>query len=369
MGTQKNSLPSGRIISIDALRGFDMFWIIGGSSIVALLMRMTGTPLGKTVAAQFTHSEWHGFTFEDLIFPLFLFIVGLSIPLSLEKRLGRGDPRSDILSHIFTRALILYFLGMIVNAKLISTLGGLRYTGVLHRIAVCYLFASLIVLHSRTRGRVLWFAGLLAGYWAVMALVPVPGYGSGILTPEGSLASWFDRHYLPGQLRHELFDNEGILSTFPAIATALLGVLASGWLTSTESPTRKTAGILAAGGAFLALGLFWNIIFPINKLLWTSSFVLFAGGWSLLLLGIFYWLIDVRGFRKWAFPFTVIGMNSIAIYWANMMFDFGLIVTIFTYGFENSLGLYKSLFLTVSALAVKWLFLYGLYRKRIFLKA
>jgi predicted acyltransferase len=369
MSTQKNSLPSGRIISIDALRGFDMFWIIGGSSIVALLMRMTGTPFGDAVAAQFTHSEWHGFTFEDLIFPLFLFIVGLSIPLSLEKRLARGEPWSEILRHILTRALILYFLGMIINAKLISTLGGLRYTGVLHRIAVCYLFASLIVLHSRTRGRVLWFAGLLAGYWAVMALVPVPGYGTGVLTPEGSLASWFDRHYLPGQLRHELFDNEGILSTFPAIATTLLGVLASGWIASGASGNRKTAGILSAGGAFLALGFIWNTVFPINKLLWTSSFVLFAGGWSLLLLGIFYWLIDVREYRRWVFPFTVIGMNSIAIYWANMMFDFGLIVTVFTYGFKNSLGPWKGLFLAVSALAVKWMFLYVLYRKRIFLKA
>jgi len=364
MNIRQDTLPGGRIVSIDALRGFDMFWIIGGSSLAAGILSMVGTPL----AGQFSHSEWHGFTFEDLIFPLFLFIVGLSIPLSLEKRLARGDARSDILRHIIVRTLILYFLGMIINAKLISNLGGLRYTGVLHRIAVCYLFASLIVLHSRSRKRALCFVGLLAGYWVVMMFIPVPGYGPGVLTPEGSLASWFDRYYLPGQLRHELYDNEGILSTFPAVATTLMGVLASGWLSSSATQRRKTAGLLAAGVASLALGLLWNLAFPINKLLWTSSFVLFAGGWSLLLLGVFYWLIDVRGHRKWAFPFVVVGMNSITIYWTQAVFDFGLIVTVFTNGFNDDLGVYKPLFLTASSLAAKWLVLYALYRKHIFIK-
>ncbi len=369
MNEPLHASASGRILSIDALRGFDMFWIIGGSTVVALLLRMTGTPFGDAVASQFTHSEWNGFTFEDLIFPLFLFIVGLSIPLSLDKRLGRGESRDRLLLHIATRALILYFLGMIISAKLVPSFGGLRYTGVLHRIAACYFLASVIVLNTRTRGRIIWFAGILAGYWAAMMLIPVPGYGPGVLTPEGSLASWFDRSFLPGTLRHELYDNEGILSTFPAVATTLMGVLASGWLSSGASPGRKAAGLFAAGAGFLALGALWDIAFPVNKLLWTSSFVLFAGGWSLLLLGVFYWLVDVRGYRAWAFPFMVVGANSIAIYWANMMFDFGLVVTVFSYEFASHLGAWKSLYLASGALAVKWLFLYMLYRKRIFLKA
>lgn len=369
MNEPLHSSASGRILSIDALRGFDMFWIIGGSTVVALILKMTGTPFGDAVAAQFTHSEWNGFTFEDLIFPLFLFIVGLSIPLSLDKRLERGESRDGLLIHIVTRTLVLYFLGMVINAKLIPSLGGLRYTGVLHRIAACYFFASIIVMHTRTRGRIVWFASILIGYWAAMTLIPVPGHGSGVLTPEGSLASWFDRSFLPGTLRHELYDNEGILSTVPAVATTLLGVLASGWLSSGASPLGKTAGLFVAGTASLAAGALWNIVFPVNKLLWTSSFVLFAGGWSLLLLGVFYWLVDVRGYRAWAFPFVVIGANSIAIYWANMMFDFGLVVTVFSYEFTSHLGAWKSLYLASGALAVKWLSLYALYRKRIFIKA
>jgi predicted acyltransferase len=369
MNNPINSPLPVRILSIDALRGFDMFWIIGGSSVIAGILSLTGMGFAGAITGQFEHSEWNGFTFEDLIFPLFLFIVGLSIPLSLEKRLDRGDSRIGLIRHIFVRALILYFLGMIVNAKLIPMLGGLRYTGVLHRIAVCYLAASLIVMFWRTRGRIVWFAALLFGYWAAMALIPVPGYGAGVLTPEGSLASWFDRSYLPGQLRHELFDNEGILSTFPAVATALLGVFASGWVASAETPMRKVAGLFAAGVVLLALGFLWNAAFPINKLLWTSSFVLFAGGWSLLLFGLFFWLIDVRGYRKWAFPFVVVGMNSIAIYWANMMFDFGLVVTVFSNNFVKSLGTYQGLYMAAGALAVKWLFLYALWRKKIFIKA
>ena len=358
----------GRILSIDALRGFDMFWIIGGSSVVAGVLSLTGSGFAAALTEQFSHSEWNGFTFEDLIFPLFLFITGLSIPLSFKNRLGRGDSRRDILRHAVTRALILYFLGMIINAKLIPTFGGLRYTGVLHRIAVCYLATSLIVMHSRTRGRIIWFTALLLGYWAAMSFIPVPGYGPGVMTPEGNLASWFDRSYLPGQLRHELYDNEGILSTFAAVATTLLGVLASGWIVSTVTPMRKTAGLFIAGALFLVFGLLWNAWFPINKLLWTSSFVMFTGGWSLLLLGLFFWLIDVRGYSKWAFPFVVVGMNSIAVYWANMMFDFGLVVTVFSYGFVKSLGIHQSLFMATGALAVKWLLLYALWRKRIFIK-
>lgn len=369
MAIFQDNLPKGRVLSVDALRGFDMFWIIGGSSLVASLMTRANTPFTLAIAQQFQHSEWHGFTFEDLIFPLFLFIVGVSLSFSLTKRLERGDSRKDLYIQILKRTLILYFLGMIINAKLIGYLGGLRYTGVLPRIAFCYFFASLIVMNFDFRRQAIWAVALLIGYWLAMTLIPVPGYGAGVFTPEGSLASWLDRMYLPGQLRTKLYDNEGIMSTFPAVATTLFGVLSGGWLRREISPNRKVLGLVGAGAAGLALGLAWNIIFPINKLLWTSSFALFAGGISILLLALFYWLIDVRGYRKWAFPFVVVGLNSITIYFAQGIFDFGLIVTVFVHEFAGHLGSYRSLFLTVCVITVKWLFLYILYRKKIFLRA
>jgi len=361
--------PKGRVISLDALRGFDMFFIIGGSSLFARIFGLLPAPFAQGLSRQFEHSEWHGFTFEDLIFPLFLFIVGASIPFSLRRRIERGDSRKDLYIRIARRTLILYFLGMIINARLIDSFGGLRYTGVLPRIAFCYGFTSLIFMNFRIRAQAVWAAGILIGYWAAMTLIPVPGHGAGILTPEGSLASWLDRCCLPGQLRHELYDNEGMLSTLPAVATTLLGVFSGHWLRSPVSPSRKVAGLSLAGISALALGLLWNMAFPINKLLWTSSFVFFAGGWSMLLLALFYWLIDMRGYRRWAFPFVVIGLNAITIYFLQFFFDFGLIVTVFTHEFQNLLGGFKSTFLLVSAIAVKWLFLYTLYRKKIFLKA
>ncbi|MFC1574243.1 hypothetical protein ACFL30_03585, partial [Candidatus Latescibacterota bacterium] len=194
-------------------------------------------------------------------------------------------------------------------------------------------------------------------------------HGAGIFTPEGNLASYLDRLMQPGALRQELFDNEGFLSTFPAIATTLIGVLAGHWLRTSFSGGRKTAGLCLAGMVSLAAGLVWSCIFPINKLLWTSSFALVSGGLSLLLLALFYWLIDVRLYRTWAFPFVVIGLNALTIYFVGAVFNFGKIVTVFTYEFIGYLGMYKPLFTAACVLAVKWIFLYILYRKKLFFRA
>lgn len=362
-------LPKGRVVSIDALRGFDMFWIIGGGSFISSFLALFDTPITRAFAAQMHHPEWHGFTAWDLIFPLFLFIVGASIPFSLTKRLNIGDSRKELFLHVMKRALVLYFLGMIMEAGRIDVLGGLRYTGVLHRIAFCYLFTSLIVMNTRIRGQAFWAGSLLIGYWIIMTFIPVPGHGAGVFTPEGNLASYIDRLIQPGALRHKLFDNEGFLSTFPAVATTLLGVLSGHWLKTSFPGNKKVAGLCAAGVLSLVLGLLWNIVFPINKLIWTSSYVLFAGGWSMLLLALFYWLIDVHGYRKWAFPFVIIGLNAVTIYVLGAIFDFGRIVNVFAYEFIDYWGAFKPIFWAACVLAVKWLLLYYLYRKRIFLKA
>jgi len=368
MQSRTNDLPSGRIVSIDALRGFDMVWIIGGGTLLQQLLALYDTPVTRAVASQLHHPEWSGFTAWDMIFPLFLFIVGASIPFSLAKRLDRGDSERAIVFHIMKRTAVLYFLGMIIEAGRIGELGGLRYTGVLHRIAFCYCCTSLIVMHTRIRGQAIWAAALLIGYWLVMSFIPVPGHGAGVFTPEGNLASYLDRLLQPGALRQKLFDNEGFLSTFPAIATTLLGVLSGHWLGTPRTGNRKTAMLLASGAASLIVGLIWSTVFPVNKLIWTSSFALVTGGLSMLILSVFYWLIDVRGFRKWAFPFVVIGLNALAIYFASAVFDFDRIVTVFTYEFIDRMGSFKPLFGAAAVLAVKWIGLYILYYKKIFIK-
>jgi predicted acyltransferase len=358
-----------RIASIDALRGFDMFWITGGEAIIHALHRLHPGGTMNALNKQFEHMPWAGFHFYDLIFPLFLFVVGVVLPFSLTKRLEAGANRAQLYRHIAVRLVVLFVLGLIYNGLLDLNLHDLRIAGVLQRIALCYFFAALIVMNTRVRGQIAFFVGILLTYWAVMMLVPVPGLGAGVLTPAGNLASFLDRRLLPlPYCCFGLGDNEGILSTLPAIATALLGVLAGQWLRSRQSPNRKALGLAGAGVASLLIGFTWSFNFPIIKNLWTSSFVLIAGGWSLLLLALFYWIIDVRGYRRWSFFFTVIGMNAITMYLADRFFDFGTITSIFVHGFINHLGPFKPLFWSVSVVMTSWLFLYFLYRKKIFLK-
>jgi predicted acyltransferase len=360
-----------------------MFWIIGGGTVIERTLTLIGAPFTLALARQFEHSKWNGFTFEDLIYPLFLFIVGLTIPFSVTKRIERGDSRRSIVLHIIRRTLILFFLGLVYNGLLDFNLVEMRWMGVLQRIALCYLAAALIFVYSGVRGRAVWTAALLVGYWAVMVLVPTPGFGAGVLTPEGNLASYLDRLLLPGKFCCFGFgENEGILSTFPSIASSLIGALCADWLRA-GSPTcslntlgcptsrsgrGKVLGLSCAGVASLAAGLLWGFAFPINKLIWTSSYTLFAAGWSMLLLAAFYWIIDIRGWRTWAFFFTIIGLNPITIYMAQDLFNFGAVANIFIHGFVAYLGGFRPAFVALCVLGVKWLFLWFLYRQRIFLK-
>jgi len=370
---KKKSILSERLASLDALRGFDMFWIVGGEGIFHALAKLTGWSAFVWISLQLEHTEWNGFTFYDMIFPLFLFIAGVSMPYSLTKRMNRGDTRKQIYWHVTRRMLLLVFFGMIYNGLLRFNWEHMRYASVLGRIGLGWFFAALIFLNTKRRGQYIWFAGILIGYWLIMRFIPVPGYGAGDYSMEGSLAGYIDRHLLPGRLYKTIHDPEGILSTIPAVATALMGVLTGHFLRSDKPEmTKLKKGLMigATGLICLLLGYLWGLFFPINKNLWTSSFVLFAGGWSLLLLSVFYLIIDVWKKKKWAFFFIVIGLNPITIYLVQRgiisfrrtsdFFFSGLI----SYFPESSHDLLNA----IGYMAMSWLFLYILYRLKIFLR-
>jgi predicted acyltransferase len=358
-----------RIKSIDALRGFDMFWITGGDAFFIALFTFFGTPFFQNMALQLDHPAWSGFRFYDIIFALFLFIVGLSLPFSISKRLDRGESKKTLYYHIFKRTILLYLLGMVCNGLLDFNFEGLRYTGVLHRIAITYMFASIIIMNVKQKFLVVWALSITLIYWLVLLFIPVPGYGSYHLTPEGNLSAFIDQQFLPGQFCCYTFgDNEGLLTHFPAIVNILVGTIIGFRLLKTEKYSEKISFFLKTGVALVALALVWNIVYPINKYLWTGSFVALTCGISVLFFCAFYWLIDVKGYTKWAFPFTVIGMNSITIYVLQGIFDFGILANIFIHGFSSHLGVFQATFYALSVLMVKWLLLYFLYKQKIFLK-
>jgi predicted acyltransferase len=371
---------TGRLLSIDALRGFDMFWIIGGDVLLRALAHWGDWPIKDLIDEQLEHAEWEGFHFYDLIFPLFLFLVGVMLPFSLGKMQERREPRARIYWRIARRTVLLFALGLLYNhflqlgfyrPPLGFDFSTVRIAGVLQRIAICYGVAALIVLHTGVRGQAAVAAMLLLGYWALLAFVPAPGSAAGDYSVHGNLAGYVDSRYLPGKIFEEYYgygDNEGLLSTIPAVATALLGALAGHWLRSERSGARKVLGLAAAGVVCLLLGWAWGLWFPIIKNLWTSSFVLFAGGWSLLLLASFYGIIDVLGFRAWAFFFVVIGANAITIYLLPHVIDFGKVGRFFFGGVEQHAGAFGPVVAAFGVLACEWLLLLYLYRRRLFLR-
>lgn len=304
-----------RLVSLDALRGFDMFWIAGGSGIVYAIHHLANNPLTATLAHHMEHAEWDGFRFFDLIFPLFLFIAGVSFPFSLASRRAKGQANSAIYKHILVRALSLIFLGLVYNGLFRLDFANLRVASVLGRIGLAWAAAVIIAMHFRPKGLVVWAGGILLSFWAILMLIPVPGFGAGNLTTEGSIVAWFDQHFMPGILYLGVHDPEGLLSTLPAVATALIGMLTGYFIKSRMEASRIATGMwmLVAGALMFGLGWVWDLTLPVNKNLWTSSFVLCAGGLSLMLLGLFFIIVDGWGFKAWAFPFVVIGMNPITI--------------------------------------------------------
>lgn len=363
--------PSQRLYSLDALRGFDMFWIAGGEEIFHSLAKITGNPFWKALSDQFEHPAWNGFHFYDLIFPLFLFIAGVATPYSVGRELEKGTARQKLLLRVIRRGLTLVVLGIIYNNGLkIHPLAEVRFCSVLGRIGLAYMFANIIYLYTKQKGQVIWFVSLLIGYWLLLTFTSAPGFPHGDLTMEGNFASYIDRSIIPGRLYLTIHDPEGLMSTIPAIGTGLLGILAGQLLKNSPLSGGAKAGRLAlAGVVSLALALAWNVVFPINKNLWTSSFVLNVGGISLLLLAAFYYIIDVRGYKKWAFFFSVIGMNSILIYLSGHFINWQYMTNGFFAWVGQLIGSpWNALAMVFCLLAVKWTFLYILYRKKIFLR-
>lgn len=377
-------LKPARLLSLDALRGFDMFWIMSGEGVVHALAKATGWPLMVWMSGQLHHTEWNGITFYDMIFPLFLFIAGVSMPYSMGNKVAKqgvaypyllpSSSKGEIYRSMIRRTIILLFLGVVVNGLFkFNGLENTRFASVLGRIGLAWFFAGVIYLNFSTRGQILWFCILLFGYWAAMELIPVPGYGAGVLTMNGSLESYIDRLLLPGRLHDKVHDPEGILSTIPAIGTAMLGIFTGQFLKfeSAKWPMwKKGVCLFAVGILFIGLGMLWNLAFPINKRLWTSSFVMFVGGWSLVFLSVFYLVIDVAGYKKWAFPFVLIGVNSILIYLASEgMVDFQHTANFFFGGIISHLAQsWQPVWAAVSIVFVQLALLYFLYRNKIFLK-
>jgi len=364
-----SSGPATRLLSLDALRGVDMFWLTGGVGILVALARGTGNEAFQAYATRITnHVPWDGFVLHDLILPLFFFIVGAAMPLSFGKRLARGDSKRQLYAHVFLRTFLLILLGLMAQGHLLAyDLSKLKILySVLESLALAYLLAAVVILNFGVLGQAIAVVGLLLGYWAVVAWVPVPGYGAGVLTPEGNLVGYVDKTVLG-----HFYAGEGwgrIVSTPTASCLLLFGALACHWLRSNRSQAVKALGLLLAGAAGIALALAWSPWLPINKPLKTSSFVLYSVGWSLLLWGLFYLVIDVWGWRKWTFPFVVVGMNSIAVYMATILFDFGLIGDIFVGGLRPWLGVWWPLVHQVARYTVVWLILYWMYRTKSFVK-
>jgi predicted acyltransferase len=371
---EKETKPAvRRLQSLDALRGFDMFWIMGGEGIFVGLATLTGWPIFQWWAGQCEHVPWHGFHFYDMIFPLFLFIAGISFPFSLAKRTANNDPRKSIYIHVISRGLILVFLGIIYNNGIRFNFDGLRYGSVLGRIGLAWMFAAIIFMNTKLSFRIVWFCALLIGYWLLLVLFPAHDLGStDIFSREGNLASYIDRLIMPGRLYLGNHDPEGLFSTIPAIGTALLGMFTGEFMLSkylNDKPLKKVLYLVLAAVALMVIGKIWNLVFPINKNLWTSSFVLFVGGLSLLLFSIFYLIIDVWQFKKWAFFFVVIGMNPITIYLTGRIVNFRSAERFFFGGISSLLPeAWTPLIDGIGITTIAWVFLYILYKKKIFLK-
>jgi predicted acyltransferase len=361
--------PENRLVSIDALRGLTMLFIIGGEGIFNSLFKIWPNPVTEALSKNMEHAGWEGFYFYDQIFPMFLFLVGLLIPIVILRSREKGKTDNEILMHVSKRTAVLILLGLATYGFLRFDWPAMRWSSVLGRIGICYFFASLLVLYSRWRFQLFVIAFLLIGYWAAVKFIPVPGYGPGILTPEGCLTTWLDQKIIPGTLGLGIYDRQGILSTFTAIASTMIGVLAGYWLCTKRSGNLKTAGLIIAGILLLIAGWLWGQFFFISRNVWTSSFVIYSSGWSFLATALFYWIIEVKGYRKWTFFLVVIGMNAVTIWVGQKFIDFKFTSDALFLGMSKYFGILQPLFLALSLVGIKWLFLWFLYKKNIFLKA
>jgi predicted acyltransferase len=336
------------------------------------------------------HTVWNGWTPADFIFPSFMFLVGISLVLSFQTRLSRGESRGSIFRHALQRTLILLVIGLLINGFPVFHLANWRIEGVLQRIAVCYLLAGVLVLWIDWRGQFIALAACLLGYWALMRFIPVPGFGLPgrdipFMDPDRNLVAWLDRSLFPGRLYDITRDPEGLISNIPALGTTLLGVLTGHWLRSGREKAAIVVRLALVGALAVVAGLIWNQWFPINKNLWTSSFVLFSGGLSLATLAFLYWVLEIKQWRGfWTMPILVFGMNAIAGFVADALvwgpgYSFtakgqsGKSISWHEFANERLLGLgmnapNTSLLYSLGAVLVCWILLWLLWRKKIFLK-
>lgn len=389
-------------MSVDALRGFDMLWIIGAEYFVIGLGEMSDMKAFSFLAGQLRHKDWAGFAFYDLIFPLFVFLVGVSLVFSLSKTIQQAG-KAAAYKRIFRRFILLFAIALLYSGGFANEWPNIRLLGVLNRIALCYLFAALVFCHFNWKGMAAICAGLLLGYWGLMSFVPFPDvrpvtatgevsqqmnatnttqlnfasthYLKGVFEPGLNLANYIDQKYLPGKKWDKTWDPEGLLSTLPAIATCLLGVFAGLLLQNRKvSEQAKVNWLLGAGALSVAAGFLWGLNFPVIKKIWTSSYVLVATGYSAILLGVFHHMIEVWKLRTWAQVFVWIGANSITIYLADNLIDFyklakrfagGDVKSFFDSTFAQGTG---DLVIALVAVGLAVLLAYFLYRRKIFLR-
>jgi len=358
-----------RLMSIDVVRGIDMFLLIASAGLVDALRKISGGGTVKFVADQFEHKPWAGFHFEDLGLPMFIFIVGVSIVFATARALERSG-RGAVARRIVRRAILLYLLGILYYGGFSTPFRAIRLMGVLQRIAICYAVAALLFCYVSKKVLIAICVALLVGYWALMTFVPVPGVGRADFTEGRNLANYIDKQYLPLRQEDGDHDPEGLLSTIPAIATCLIGVFAGLLLRdSSVSDENKVFYLVVAGVAGVAMGWLWGLQFPVIKKIWTSSFVLVAGGYSALLMALAYQVLDIWKLRWWAQPFVWIGVNPITIYLATNFIDFGSLAQLFVGGDINRLcGVYGQLVLVATTVLIELGFLYFLYRRNIFLR-
>lgn len=369
---------SGRLMSIDALRGWDMAFISGLGGLVAALG--VAIPGCTWLRDQMGHVQWFGLHFIDTVYPLFLFVAGLSFPFSYAKQKERGISSAGVHLKLFKRMLALIFLGWVYQGFFKFDFANFRYASVLGRIGVSWFFAALLFVHFNWRARAVISAAFLTGYWLIICNVTAPDApaGCGPLSLEGNFAGYCDRLFMPGSLWEkdaagkEWMEPSGTLENLPSIVTAMLGMFCGEfvrWRSDAVSPKRKVALMFAAAAAMTALGLVWAYDFPICKKLWSSSYVLVVGGYSVAMFALFYWLIDVKGWRKWCFPLRVIGMNAITVYLLQAIVPIWSVTVFFFGGLQRLAGKpWGDVIANAGYFSICWIILYYFYRKKTFLK-
>lgn len=364
-----SSSPESRLVSLDVLRGFAVFWVIVANTVQTPERFMADSETVNSLAARVDHREWEGFSAADLFFPLFVFMVGTATVLSLGKALERGG-RPAAYRRMLRRFVLLFLFGVFYTGGLTYRWPDVQLTGILQRLAICSLAAGLLFCHLRPRGLLVVFVTILAGYWAWLTFVPVPGVGKPSYEQGANWAWYIDKFYLPGRKGQGDWDREGLLSTIPAVASCLWGVLAGELVMSKSvSDWRKLLYLVAGGITTVGLGFLWGLQFPVNKSIWTSSFVLVAGGYSCLMLAGFYLVVDVWKFRWWTPYFLWLGNNALAMYLAINIVDFRAMAARFVGGdVHAALGRYGNTGITVASLILVSLLARYMYRKQIFLR-